>query len=421
MIFSDKEGCNNESADGRSDSGSQVHYHKGTADQSYRGSSAAGLGEREATLHSSTTGTPVAEGQRQRKQRCPASLHTPPADHASPSHPPCADNATVQRACVWSSERAGTKGCTLRRLATMRPVRTRTAAHTAPRAVTTAVVTWRVLCGVRHAHTTLRAVTTAIVKWRVLCGVRHAHTSRIAHVGRARVAKWCYHCLGEDVVYLWYHCLGEDVVYPWYHCRGEDVVYPWYHCRGEDVVYLWYHCLSEDVVYPWYHCLGEDTTVSEKTWSTTAQLEDIFRQHTPATAKAPAVHDYVAKLVSNWRQGVDSTLAKSLLEKYPFPDNVDMVVPTVNPEIWADLPSTVKEEEETLRAGQKMYHAALAPMLQACSSHHSCGERGRAFPSLNCNLDYTGGGLQSWLHRWWTPGHWPRRPVMNATGLEGRQ
>ena len=41
-----------------------------------------------------------------------------------------------------------------------------------------------------------------------------------------------------------------------------------------------------------------DNTVSEKTWSTAAQLEDIFRQHTPATAKAPAVHEYVAKLVS---------------------------------------------------------------------------------------------------------------------------
>ena len=94
-----------------------------------------------------------------------------------------------------------------------------------------------------------------------------------------------------------------------------------------------------------------DTTVLEKTWSASAQLEDIFRQHTPATAKAPAVHEYVAKLVSNCRQGVDSTLAKSLLEKYPLPDNVDMVVPTVNPEIWADLPSTFKEEiEKTLRA-----------------------------------------------------------------------
>ena len=46
-----------ESADGRSDSGSQF---KGTADQSYPGSSAAGLCEREATLHSSTTGTPEA-------------------------------------------------------------------------------------------------------------------------------------------------------------------------------------------------------------------------------------------------------------------------------------------------------------------------------------------------------------------------
>ena len=98
-FFSDKEGCNYESADGRSDSGSQVHYHKGTADQSYPGSSAAGLGEREATLHSSTTGTLVAEGQRKRKQRCPAPLHTLPADHASPSHPLSADNATVQRAC----------------------------------------------------------------------------------------------------------------------------------------------------------------------------------------------------------------------------------------------------------------------------------------------------------------------------------
>ena len=65
---------------------------------------------------------------------------------------------------------------------------------------------------------------------------------------------------------------------------------------------------------------------------------------------------------------MDSTLDKSLLEKYPLPDDVDMVVPTVNPEIWADLPSTVKEEEKTLRAGQKMYHLALAPMLQACSS-----------------------------------------------------
>ena len=79
-------------------------------------------------------------------------------------------NTTVQRACgpasVRSSECAGTKGCTLRRPATMRPARSRTAAHTAP-----------------------RAVTTAIVTWRVLCGVRHAHTSRIAHVGRARVAK----------------------------------------------------------------------------------------------------------------------------------------------------------------------------------------------------------------------------------------
>ena len=105
MIFSDKESCNYESADGRSDSGSQVHYHKGTADQSYPGSSAAGLGEREATLHSSTTGTPVTEGQRQRKR-------TPPADHASPSHPPSADNAaTIQRACGPASvqERRGAR------------------------------------------------------------------------------------------------------------------------------------------------------------------------------------------------------------------------------------------------------------------------------------------------------------------------
>ena len=99
IFFWYKESCNNESADGRSDSGSQVHYHKGTADQSYPESSVAGLGEKEATLHSSTTGTPVAEGQRQRKQRRPAPLHTPPADHASPSHPPSADNATVQRVC----------------------------------------------------------------------------------------------------------------------------------------------------------------------------------------------------------------------------------------------------------------------------------------------------------------------------------
>ena len=33
--FSDEEGCNNESADGRSDSGSQVHYHKGTTDEAF--------------------------------------------------------------------------------------------------------------------------------------------------------------------------------------------------------------------------------------------------------------------------------------------------------------------------------------------------------------------------------------------------
>ena len=73
---------------------------------------------------------------------------------------------------------------------------------------------------------------------------------------------------------------------------------------------------------------------------------------------------------------MDSTLAKSLLEKYPLPDNVDMVIPTVNPEIWADLPSTVKEEEKTLRAGQKMYHAALVPMLLACSSLTTAVEKG---------------------------------------------
>ena len=40
---------------------------------------------------------------------------------------------------------------------------------------------------------------------------------------------------------------------------------------------------------------------------------------------------------------MNSTLAKTFLEKYPLPDNVDMVVPTVNPEIWADLPSTVEK------------------------------------------------------------------------------
>ena len=96
--FSDNEGCNSDS-DGRSESGSQVNYHKGTADQSCSGSSAAGLGDGDAILHGSTTGTPVAEGQRQRKQGCPASLRTPPADHASRSQPPPADNATVQRAC----------------------------------------------------------------------------------------------------------------------------------------------------------------------------------------------------------------------------------------------------------------------------------------------------------------------------------
>ena len=73
---------------------------------------------------------------------------------------------------------------------------------------------------------------------------------------------------------------------------------------------------------------------------------------------------------------MDSTLAKSLLEKYPLPDNVDMVVLTVNPEIWADLPSTVKEEEKTLRAGQKMCHAGLAPMLLACSSLTTAVEKG---------------------------------------------
>ena len=70
---------------------------------------------------------------------------------------------------------------------------------------------------------------------------------------------------------------------------------------------------------------------------------------------------------------MNSTLAKTLLEKYPLPDNVDMVVPTVNPEIWADLPSTV---EKRLRSGQKMYHAAMVPMLQACSSLTTAVKKG---------------------------------------------
>ena len=140
-------------------------------------------------------------------------------------------------------------------------------------------------------------------------------------------------------------------------------------------------------------------------------VEDIFRQHTPATAKAPAVHDYVAKLVSNCRQGVDSTTAKSLMEKYSLPDNVDMVVPAVNPEIWADLPSTVRDEEKRLRATQRMGHAALAPMLQACSSLTTAVEKGEGLsPAQTAAL----------LTRWWTPAHWLCRLIMNATWLEGR-
>ena len=55
---SDNEGCNSD-LDGRSESGSQVNYHKGTADQSCPGSSAAGLGGGDAILHGSTIGTPV--------------------------------------------------------------------------------------------------------------------------------------------------------------------------------------------------------------------------------------------------------------------------------------------------------------------------------------------------------------------------
>ena len=149
-----------------------------------------------------------------------------------------------------------------------------------------------------------------------------------------------------------------------------------------------------------------DTTVSAKTWSTSAQQGDIFRQHTPATAKAPAVHEYVAKLVSNCRRGVDSALAKSLLEKCPLSDNVDMVVPTVNPKILADLPSTVKEEEKRLRTGQKMYHAALAPMLKACSSLTKAVDKEKCSPHLI---------LEPCSQRWWTPAHWLCRLILYAT------
>ena len=48
------------------------------------------------------------------------------------------------------------------------------------------------------------------------------------------------------------------------------------------------------------------------------------------TAKAPAVHEYVAQLVSGRRQGVNSELVTALFDKY---QSVDLVAPSVNPHL----------------------------------------------------------------------------------------
>ena len=259
------------------------------------------------------------------KHRCPASLRTPPADHASRSQPPPENNATVQRACgdegthaQGSSDHANSSG-------TCRDARSASGS------------------GNSDCHVTGTPRGTSRPH-----DAKGSDNSDCHVTGTLRGTSRPHDATGSDNSDC--HVTGT--------LRGTSRPHITDSTRGGPVL------------------LSDATTVSEKTGSTSAQLEDIFRQHTPATAKAPAVHDYVAKLVSNYRQGVDSTTAKSLMEKYPLPDNVDMVVPAVNPEIWADLPSTVRDEEKRLRATQRMGHATLAPMLQACSSLTTAVEKG---------------------------------------------
>ena len=97
-----------------------------------------------------------------------------------------------------SSERAGTKGCTLRRPTTLRPVRTRTAAQDTHSGARSASGSDNSDC---HVAGTLRGTSRPhdatgsdnsdchVTGYSV--GVRHAHTSRTAHGGGGggRVAK----------------------------------------------------------------------------------------------------------------------------------------------------------------------------------------------------------------------------------------
>ena len=264
--FSDNEGGNSDS-DGRSESGSQVNYHKGTADQSCPGTSATGLGGGDATFHSSTTGTPVAEGQRQRKQRCPASLRTPLADYASRSQPPPENNATVQRACgdegahaQGSSDHANSSG-------TCRDARSASGSGNSD-------------C---HVTGTPRGMSRPH-------DAKGSDNSDCHVTGTPRGTSRPHDATGSD---------NSDC-----HVTGT--------LRGTSRPHITDSTCGGPVL------LSDATTVSEKTGSTSAQLEDIFRQHTPATAKAPAVHDYVAKLVSNYRQGVDLPRKKRKKKKRGF-------------------------------------------------------------------------------------------------------
>ena len=92
----------------------------------------------------------------------------------------------------------------------------------------------------------------------------------------------------------------------------------------------------------------------------------------------PKFHLYMSTLLS-CSQDTDNkwivNLSKHYLTKTP-PENVDLVVPTIIPEIWGNRPHNTTEKEKRLMSVRRMTKAALTPKLQVCSPLTTAVEKG---------------------------------------------
>ena len=86
-----------------------------------------------------------------------------------------------------------------------------------------------------------------------------------------------------------------------------------------------------------------------------------------------------------------------ITNKYPLPENVNLVIPAVNSETWGDMPYSTTAEAQRLRPVRKMTQATLVPMLQVCSTLTTAVDKGKGFSQPK---------LRPCSRRWQTPAHW---------------